>query len=595
MIETIPVPLQALLWPLCGTALILAVRRLLPNWLRRVVALAAALASLAALWSLRGGPAEPVTISWVPLTLFRTGPMLMPAGLSLFVGITMTAITAALILGLRGDEPQTTKWHGLVLLALPGALLAVLAGNLLTLALGSGMLDVALVALAVATGKEGGRIAWRMAVPGIVSTLLLLFGAVRMDAQIGTTSLLARNVPAQVLLLVGLAGLLRLLLFPLHTRGLNTAESAATLLLPMGTGIYILARAQAIGPVLADRPWVPLLAGVGLIAGGVLAWVSGVNPGSGPAGIGTKNGWAENWTGIAIHQAALAVAYALLLKTQVPWPWVGLGLALGILAVWWESSKQAGDTLRPAWLGSLAAGLQSGWKQAKSFISTRLGSDPEATPLRQMAYVRWWYQSWLGRHAAAILPIVALMSLGGVPFTAGWRVRWPFYAALLKKGQSSLLIAAILADSLLAAGLWTAMGRALRSAGDHRPRLSALLSMIVLDGLLFWFGVAPAKLAGGFGLGLSQVPDVSVWGLGLVYGLPWLIGAWLSRVGMRLGRGLDYMQSLVRLEWLYRIATQLAQRLAAVVYWLSMVGEGEGWWGWALIILALGTLFLTMH
>jgi hypothetical protein len=277
------------------------------------------------------------------------------------------------------------------------------------------------------------------------------------------------------------------------------------------------------------------------------------------------------------------------LKTAIPWPWVGLGLALGVLVVWWESSAHKGTAAWPTWLEPLVGRLQPLWQQAKAAVAQR------ATLRRPIATLERWRTWWLGQHAAAILPIIALMSLAGGPLTAGWWARWPFYAALLKQGQASLLIAAIGADTLLAAGLWTAIARTIRSAGDYRPKVGALLSMMALAGLLVWFGIAPDKLATSVGLRPGEMPDVSVWGLGLVFGLPWLIGAWLARAGKRLGRRIEFVQSFAQLEWLYRIAAQAGQKLAGGVYWLGMVGEGEGWWGWALIILALGTLFLTLR
>jgi hypothetical protein len=39
----------------------------------------------------------------------------------------------------------------------------------------------------------------------------------------------------------------------------------------------------------------------------------------------------------------------------------------------------------------------------------------------------------------------------------------------------------------------------------------------------------------------------------------------------------------------------LGRYLVDAVYWLSRVGEGEAWWGWALIILALGVILFTMQ
>jgi NADH:ubiquinone oxidoreductase subunit 2 (subunit N) len=573
MLESVPIPLQAVLWPLLGTALIVALRRFLPNWLRRVVALAAALASLSALWSLRAAPADPVTIFWEPLTYFRTSPSLSPTGLALFAGVILSGTTAALVLGIRGTELQTTLWHGLVLAALAGCLIAVMGANLLTLVLGSGLIDLALVAMALSSGDGSARVAWRMVVPGVASTLLLLFSAVQMDAEVGTTSLVARNFPAEILVLMGAAGLMRLLIFPLHPRGLSHAESGATLLLPMGLGIYLLARAQAIGPVLADQPWMLALGGLALVAGGVMAWASS----EGASGV------AGTWSGIAAHQAGLALVYVLLLGTAVPWPWLALALALGVLAVWWDSMEDGEAPARPEWLAQLAARLQPLREPVTAAVAMRT------------ARFRQWRGLALGRRAVPILPSLALISLAGIPLSAGVLARWPFYAALLRDGPAGLLVAAFAADTFLAASLWAMLRQAWRTAGSHRFRPGAVVAMLALAVFVVRIGIEPGWLADGLGLPPGQVSGVSVWGLGLIFVLPWLLGAWLARIGDRLGRPLEWAQRFVRLEWLYSAAAQAGRGLVAAVYWLSRVGEGEGWWGWALIILALGALFLTIR
>jgi NADH:ubiquinone oxidoreductase subunit 2 (subunit N) len=573
MLESVPIPLQTVLWPLLGTAVIVALRRFLPNWLRRVVALAAALASLSALWSLRAGPADPVTIFWEPLTFFRTSPGLSPTGPALFAGVILAGTTAALVLGIRGTEPQTTVWHGLVLAALAGCLITVMGANLLTLVLGSGLLDLALVAMALSGGDGPARVTWRMVVPGVASTLLLLASAVQMDAEIGTTSLAARNFPADILILMGAAGLMRLLIFPLHPRGLNHPEGGATLLLPMGLGIYLLARAQAIGPVLADQPWMLALGGTALVAGGVMAWASSVGSG----------GMAGSWSGIAVHQAGLALAYVLLLGATVPWPWLGLALALGVLAVWWDSVDEGETAARPEWLAQLAARLQPVRERVMAAV---------ATPT---ARLRRWRDSALVRHAVAILPSLALISLAGIPLSVGALARWPLYAILLRDGPAGLLVVAFVADTFLTAGLWAMLGQVWRTAGSHKFRPGAILAMLALTLFLFRIGMAPSRLTDVLGLAPVQVSGVSMWGLGLILVLPWLLGAWLARLRDRLGRPLEWAQRFVRLEWLYGAVGEVGRRLVDAVYWLGMVGEGEGWWGWALIILALGAVFLTIR
>ena len=75
--------------------------------------------------------------------------------------------------------------------------------------------------------------------------------------------------------------------------------------------------------------------------------------------------------------------------------------------------------------------------------------------------------------------------------------------------------------------------------------------------------------------------------------LPWLLGSWLAHGTHQVtGRQLRSLRRIVSLDWAFNSSSWAAQRLANMVHWLGQVGEGEGWWGWALIVLALGTMVL---
>ena len=291
MLDSVPVPLQAILWPLLGAAFILVTWRLLPNWLRRMAALAAAAASLLTLYSLASeaaalaqGAARTVEVFWEPVNLFRLSPVLRPDDLSLLMGLALTGTTAAAVLGMRGSEPKRTVWHGLILVTLAGFLIMSMAANLLTLALGSALLDLSLLAMAVSTvnrtnrtgsdsvGPSSARIAWRMAVPGVLSTLVILLSALQMSSELGTASLQAKGFAVLPLVLLGVAGMLRLLVYPLHPRGLHTPESGVTFLLLANAGLFLVIRAQGAAPVLGELGWVIAIGLVALLAGGLLAW-----------------------------------------------------------------------------------------------------------------------------------------------------------------------------------------------------------------------------------------------------------------------------------------------------------------------------------
>jgi hypothetical protein len=109
------------------------------------------------------------------------------------------------------------------------------------------------------------------------------------------------------------------------------------------------------------------------------------------------------------------------------------------------------------------------------------------------------------------------------------------------------------------------------------------------------WGIAPGVLSDDLGLRTAESSGVSAWGLGLVYALPWLLGAWLGRVRHSLEHFAVRVHDAVNLDWLYRTAGWASDRLVGVVRWLGLVGEGDGWWGWVLIVLALGVFLLAVQ
>jgi hypothetical protein len=593
------------------------------------VALAAALLSLAALRSLVGVAAERVEYLWEPLNFFRMSPLLYPDDLALLVGITLAFFTAAAVLGIRGTRPQTTTWHGLILVALTGCLAMTLASNLLTLTAGSALVDLALVGIAVSAASVADgtdRSAWRIAVPGITSTFVLFLSTLRMDTQLGTASLFAREIPEEVLALLGVAGLLRMMVFPLHPRGLRMPENAVTMILPLGVGVSLLARLQTIEPTQTDQPWLLVLGGVALLAGGLLVWSGGfgtaarqapqresANPDEGSpresrseehAPSSMPGRWetgasgpqesrripttdpdghcgtlcAAIWLGLAVQQTGYAIASVVLLGPSVPWSLVGLPAALGIVAIWWDDRRASAGSKHVGWLENF---LEPQWAKAKSYLARRV-------PALQR------FGESLPRGASStVLLAVGAASLVGIPFTVGATGRWHFYASLLRESRAVLLLAALAADTLLVAGLWTLLRAALKKGGRQRARLSAILPMLALAVSILVLGIAPGVLTGELSVAATEAPDVSIWGLGLLYALPWLLGVWLARFSANASQYLTLVSRIVSLDWFYRAGAWVSLRLVGGIYWLGKVGEGEGWWGWAVIILALGALLLS--
>lgn len=566
--------------------MILVAGRLLPAWLRRLLAGAAAAASLAAIWSLRSGGAEPVRLTWTPLNMFRAGPTLAAGDIALPAALALATVATALALGIGGQQ-RRSPWHGLLLVLLAGALATTLAANLLTLAIGSALMDLALMGLALWCGEqsedaEGSErrplLALTTALPGLAATLIVVLCALRLDAEVGHTSFPARQMPSSILVLLGVAAILRTQIFPVHPRRIHGAAGAAALLLPAGTGLYLLARVQAIAPVIPARALPALLGSLALLAGGLLAW-----SGSAAARRLSGGGPGALWRGLLVHQVGAGLMFALALPGTSPWPLLSLMLALALLALWWDADTVVAPLALPArlqsarlWIGQrLGPRLEPWWQQLREQVAQRLG------------FLARWRDSWLARRGAVLFPALAVASLLGLPLTAGARARWPLYAALLQDGNAQLL-SLLVADTFLAAGLWLGLSDLFTPV--RRPRPQALVGMLFLAAVLLLSG-----MGGGQGLGWQpvRVRGVSAWGMGLLYVLPWVVGVWLASVGLRWRRLAPLVQSIVGLDWLYRALGRLGGIVEGAGYWLGQVGEGEGWWGWALIVLALAAIFLT--
>jgi hypothetical protein len=220
--------------------------------------------------------------------------------------------------------------------------------------------------------------------------------------------------------------------------------------------------------------------------------------------------------------------------------------------------------------------------------------------------------------------MIAMASMVGAPLTVGAHARWPLYAAWLKRGDPTLLLA-LAADTFMAAALWMvllAIWRQMQQQqGETRwVRPSALLAVFVLVTLVLVLGIAPGMVnTDAAGLKAAEISGISALGLGLLYVLPWLVGAWLARmrrmpaggaqrtadvrgteapdgqatVDRPAGRALGRIGEFINLDWFYRAAGWLGRGLEGAIFWLGQVGEGDGWWGWALIFLAVGVILFT--
>lgn len=577
----------AILWPFAGAIALVATGRLWPGWVRRLTALAVSLASFLHLWSLRTSIGDKAEIFWEPLNFFRTGLAWRVDGLSLLTGLSLAVLVAMAVLVERGSESGSAEWTGLLLAVLAGALAMGMGANLLALALGSGWIDLVLIVMALAIGGDTGRVLWRVAVPGVASTLVLIAGAVQMSAQVGTVSLAAQNIPVQMVAWLSVAGMLRLMVFPIHPRGVHHPQTAIPSALAIGVGGYLLARAQAIAPGLGGYSGMLRVGIMALLAGGILAWTGLVGSARRPDQAqdeqiaAEKDGGSQAFLlGVVVHQTGWILIVVSLLRGGVAWVVSGVVLALAVLTLWEGRWQVRGPAPWLSWGTGISRMVHRWWDRVVSGVAA--------------GFVEAWRRrarSWL-RGGAWWVPTVALASMAGFPLTAGALGRWSAYGALLREGKAGTLIAVLVADTFLMAGLWLALRRFLERAGQP-VRASFVIAGFVLDALVLVIGIASGSLSKRLSIEPVPGPGVSVWGLGLVYGLPWLVGGWLAYAGSRWKRILAYGQRIVGLNWLFEAASWLGRQAVHGLHWLGQVGEGEGWLGWALILLILGgILFL---
>ncbi|MBN1659409.1 MAG: hypothetical protein JXA93_13475 [Anaerolineae bacterium] len=590
------VTISAILWPLAGAGLLLviatlpwAVGSLVPAWLRRIVAAAAAMAGLLAV-ATGTGQGSPVTIPWQPLNLFRTGPTFLLDDLSTPVTLLVSGVTAAMLLGIRGRAPSRTLWHSLALVALAGVIMIAASGNMVALLLGSAIVDLALIAAVLfAVGREGETrsLPLLVAVPGMASTMLLFFAAVQVDAEVGHASLQALSVPESTLILVAAAGALRLMLFPFHPRSVSRPEDAALLLLPAAAGIYLLGRVQHTAPVLPTEGWLAFAAVGALLVGGFMFWSGILAPPlrPGPLGAAGQPVIAEVWPASLIHRAGYVVFFTAFMPAAPLWPLLGMLLPLAVLAICWDLLLDEPVPPRARWLTALEERVGPWWQEWRARLTNRW---PWIE--RTQDFLGRWRAWRPDRYLLPAVLILAFLSLLGFPLTVGMRDRWPLYAALLGR-QSSWLILAIVADAWLAAGVWrVARTRPAWLRRERSPAPLSLLAALLLCLAILAGGLAPSAL----GLPPVSTTRVSGWGLGLLLLLPWLVGAWLARLDGGWARYAGMVRRFVALDWLYAGVGRLSEALIGLFNWLGQVAEGAGWWGWALIVLALAAV-LGLH
>ena len=515
---------------------------LLPGLLPRFrytgpIAVAAAVGALASLLLLALDlPAHALLSAWAPPSLFRFPLELEVDTLAWLFALALLVVTlATLVTGLARPGGSRVGARGAMLLLTVASLMSIFSGNLVTRIVAWALLDV-IYFISLIGLKEDEGVA-RQAVLNLAfntaGTLAAVGAAVLISRTSATLSLRDAALTAQSTLLITLAAVFRLGLFPLHLgqpTAVSLRQGLGTLLriAPAVVALETISRLSEFGFPPSVGPWLTFFACAAALVGAVQLW--------------------------SIADPRQGIAYLVIGQS-------GVALMAGL----WGGAR-SGLTLMATVL-ALALGA------ALIYLSN--GHDER--------------QRW-----TTALPIVGVAAIAGAPFTIGFLgVGRLFVNLALAGGWGWLALAAlILAQTLLIAGLLYAVFwlyqpletepvvTAVFYAGLSLPAvlliLLALFASVIGDALavsqLGVFGfTGPTSL---IGLGVALVTVAG--GIAI-----WRFDAPLrDRLG---GVSAASLASLGRLDWLYRLAWGIIRTVGMAVNGLAGVLEGEGAILWTIV------------
>ncbi len=510
------------------------------------IAITTALLALLTLLSLPlfGLPVGATLSDWAPDSLLPTALMLEVDVLAwLFALATVTLTLAALLTGLVRPGGRRIISRGAMLALTLVGLIAYFSDNLITRLLAWAGLDLVYF-LALALLARGERLPQQAALSlsvNSVGTLLMLVAAIligRSGAPLTLRDALLTPGPA---LLITVAAILRLGLFPLHLSlpvDANIRQGLGTLLrlIPAGVALETVARLAVFDSAGPLRPMLTIF--------GVAA---------------TLVGALQLWNTADVRQGLVYVVIAQ----------SGVALLAGLWGVSPTALPLAGQTLALILGGGLI------------YLSKDFDEQ----------------HRWL-----ALFPALGAATLMGLPFTIGFVSLNGLYAGLLQGGPGLWMVLALvcLGQALLAAGLLRAVfwpGEPVETTpllrAGYMAGLSLLAVFVVFTAVLI--GVLGSRLGapdgGWFGFsGPSSLASLGLVALTAAAG----VGVWrfeqLTRASTESVAGL--IVSLLRLEWLYRLMWSAVRLLSSAINLVGEVLEGEGALLWTLaIVLAVVLLF----
>lgn len=502
---------------------------------------ATTLALFSLLWVAFNLPAAAILSDWAPTSLLPIDLRLQIDGLAWVYGVGILGITLATSLtGLARPGGRRVGTRGVVLLLALTGLLAVFSDNLPTRVLAWAALDavyfLALLVLAEGDGLEP------QAVLNLsfnsVGTLLAIGAAVLISRTSTSLSLQDAALTPQSTLIITLAAVFRLGLFPLHLglpTEVNLRPGLGTMLrvLPAAVALEMLSRLVAFGATTTLQPWLTLFALAAVVVGGVQLW--------------------------SIGDPRQGMAYVVIAQS-------GLALLAGL---WAKTGAQA--------LTAQALALMLGG--ALVFLSQ--GYDEK----------RPWTMA---------LALAGGGAMAGLPLTIGFLGVGALYASLPQAGLGGwgLLLALVVAQAVLVAGLLHtcfAPGAGLRddplAVAAHWAGLIFLGLLVVLMAIFSGlFNTTPSSAPTGF-LGFNGWESVVsvVWVL-VSIGLGVALWRFEALVRATTEQWPNPFATWGRLDWLYRWVWAIIHATSSGVKNLAGLLEGEGAVLWTLVLALLGWL-----
>jgi formate hydrogenlyase subunit 3/multisubunit Na+/H+ antiporter MnhD subunit len=489
-------------------------------------------------------PAEATLSSWQPISLLPHGLLLEVDGLAWMYAIGVLVVTlATLLTGFARPGGLRITVRGAILVLAFAGLAAISTHNLVTRIVAWAGLDLvyflALVLLARGEGLEPQAVL-NLALNS-TGTLLAVGAAMLISRTSLTLSLRDAAVTAESTVLISLAAVFRLGLFPLHL-GLpaeaNVRQGLGVMLrmVPAAVALEVMARLAVFGFAEAVRPWLSIFGIAAALVGAVQLW--------------------------SIDDPRLGVTYLVIAESGV-----------ALLAGLWGGA-QAAIALTAQSLALLCGGAV-----------LYLFNGHEAK------------RRWL-----TALPVAGALAIVGLPFTLGFTGVGALYGGLMS--SPAVLLAVVLMQAVLTAGMLRAAFVSAPDDSLHHDALAnlAYLSGLGLPVLalisLGWLGSAqslrsslgalvpnmrvftePSGLIGLTLTALAVVAGFVAWRFeAFVRGRTDAVGAWLTPI--------------VRLDWLYRLVWGLVRWLGIAVYNVAAVLEGEGAVLWMLVAVLVIWLLL---